>query len=75
MTRAVRIEWVGPLCWMNLKKNRSMSGRTDKVRISGRLTLVLRSFAEVLPVMYPNAMCPTANELFSSFLLRGFGEV
>jgi len=51
MIRAVMIEWVGPLCCVNLKRNRSMSGRTDNVRIKGRLRLVLRSFAEVLPVM------------------------
>lgn len=51
MIRAVMIEWVGPRCCVNLKRKRSMSGRTDNVRIRGRLRLVLRSFAEVLPVM------------------------
>ena len=51
MISAVMSEWVGPLCCVNWKRKRSMSGRTDNVRIRGRLRLVLRSFAEVLPVM------------------------
>lgn len=41
----------------------SMSGITERTKISGMLRFIFRGLAEALPRRYANAMCPTANEV------------
>ncbi len=43
-----------------------MSGSTERTNIKGILIVTLRSFADTLPIRYPSAMCPIANEGGSS---------
>ena len=43
-----------------------MSGITDNIKANGMLSLVFSAVAEALLERYANAMCPTANDLFSS---------
>jgi hypothetical protein len=47
-------------------KRMSMSGIIERTKIKGMLMLVLSSLADALPKRYASAMCPTANEVFSS---------
>ena len=44
-------EWVGPLCLIKSKKNKSMSGRIEAVNKRAKLILLLTIFAEYLPRM------------------------
>ena len=43
-----------------------MSGRTERIMTKGILRFVFSNFAAGLAMMYASAMCPTANEAFSS---------
>ena len=43
-----------------------MSGRTERTMTKGMLRVVFSDLAAGLAMMYANAMCPTANEVFSS---------
>lgn len=66
---AVITECVGPRCISVLRrksKRRSMSGITERTKISGTLKFTLRSLADALLNKYASAMCPTANEVCSS---------
>lgn len=66
---AVIIEWDGPRCSMMGVSSMSMSGITESVRMSGMLILVFVACAVNLLRMYPEAKCPIANDLFSSFFV------
>ena len=67
-TIAAIIECVGPRCISAMRgsKRMSMSGIIERTKISGMLRFTLRSFADALASRYASAMCPTANEVFSS---------
>jgi hydrogenase maturation factor len=51
---AANIEWVGPRCEIK-GISMSMSGITESMKMRGRLSSVLVSFADALPKMYPSA--------------------
>jgi hypothetical protein len=59
------IECVGPR-WLRNGIIMSMSGIMDNIKTVGMLKFVLRSFADDLLEIYPNATWPTANNLISS---------
>ena len=66
---AITIECVGPRCISDLirkPKMMSMSGITERVKITGMLKFTLNSLADALASKYASDMCPTANEVFSS---------
>jgi len=69
-TRTVMSECAGPRCERNgicsASASMSASGMMVKVSSIGMLVLVLSSFAERAPMMYPVARCPTANDWISS---------
>lgn len=63
--KAIIMECVGPRCGRNGNRM-STSGMIESVKISGRLSFVFNNVADVLPVMYPSAKWPTANNVCSS---------
>jgi hypothetical protein len=50
----------------------SASGIIESTKISGILRFTFRSFAAGFPRRYANAMCPTANEVFSPLKSQTF---
>lgn len=54
------IECVGPRC-SSPGIIRSMSGKRERSRTREMFMFTFRSFEESLPVRYPRARCPTAN--------------
>jgi hypothetical protein len=59
------IECVGPLCISEpVKKSKiiSMSGKMERTRTIGMLTVMLSALEELLPKRYAIAICPTANK-------------